>query len=70
MDQDKVRISNNTEKNRRGNEISMMRLKSMKKKRLQCGAKLWQVLIFVIFPGSAKISSCKKEKSKGNIFFK
>ena len=33
MDQDKVKISNNTEKNGRDNEISMMRLKSMKKKR-------------------------------------
>ena len=31
MDQDKVKIGNNTEKNGRDNEISMMRLNSMKK---------------------------------------
>ena len=40
----------------------------MKKKRLHCGTKFLRVLIFVIFLGSAKISSCKKEKSAGNIF--
>ena len=39
----------------------------MKKKRLHCGTKFLRVLIFVIFLGSAKISSCKKEKRAGNI---
>ena len=34
----------------------------MEKKRLHCGTKFLRVLIFVIFLGSAKISSCKKEK--------
>ena len=35
----------------------------MKKKRLHCGTKFLQVLIFVVFLGSAK-----KKKSTGNTF--